>query len=202
MHASSYKKMKAFRQTYLAGREKTPLLIYDLGSQDVNGSYRAIFSEPKWRYLGLDMAPGKNVDVVLRSPYIWREIDSNSADVVVSGQAFEHIQYFWITMLEVARILKPGGICCILAPSSGPEHRYPLDCWRFYPDGMICLACFAQMEKIEVSTQWEDLGYDDGSDWWHDTMLICQRPDKGIWWNLKSNLKRWFQHRAMTIGMR
>jgi len=202
MHRSSYEKMKSFRHRYLDGKVNDPLLIYDLGSQDVNGSYRLLFSEPAWQYIGLDMASGNNVDVVLRTPYVWREVKSRSVDVVISGQAFEHIQYFWITMLEVTRVLKPGGLCCILAPSSGPEHRYPLDCWRFYPDGMTSLGIFAQMEVLEANTQWDDLGYDDGSDWWHDTSLICRKPDKGILWNMKSSLKRWLQHRAMTIGMR
>ncbi len=187
---------------YLDGRIGEPLLIYDLGSQDVNGSYRPIFSEPKWQYMGLDMVPGKNVDVVLHTPYVWSEISRNSADVLISGQAFEHIKYFWITMLEVARVLKPGGICCILAPSSGPEHRYPLDCWRFYPDGMIALAHFAQMEVLEANTQWEDKGYSDGSDWWHDSILVCRKPTLGTWWNIKSNLKRWLQHRTLTLGLR
>jgi SAM-dependent methyltransferase len=201
MHQSSIEKMTVFRDQYLAARINEPLRILDLGSQDVNGSYRPLFSEPPWDYAGLDMAAGKNVDIVLRTPYVWSVIASESADVVISGQAFEHIQYFWITMLEVARVLKPGGICCILAPSSGPEHRYPMDCWRFYPDGMVSLAHFAQMEVIEAVTQWQDLGYSD-SDCWHDSMLVCRKPDNGLWWNKKSNLKRWLQHRATTIGMR
>lgn len=202
MHQSSIEKMTQFRDRYLSARANEPLRILDLGSQDVNGSYRPLFSEEAWHYVGLDMASGKNVDVVLRTPYAWREVASGSADVVISGQAFEHIQYFWITMLEIARVLKPGGICCILAPSSGPEHRYPLDCWRFYPDGMESLALFAQMEVIEAVTEWEDKGYTDGSDWWHDSMLVCRKPDKGVWLNMRSGLKRWLQHRAMTIGMR
>ena len=202
MHQSSLEKMSLFCDRYLSAKIGDSLQILDLGSQDVNGSYRPLFSEPSWHYVGLDMAAGKNVDVVLQTPYAWKEIASQSADVVVSGQAFEHIQYFWITMLEVARVLKPGGICCILAPSSGPEHRYPLDCWRFYPDGMASLAHFAQMEVLEVSTEWEDKGYMDGSDWWHDSMLVCRKPDNGTRWNMKSALKRWLQHRAMTIGMR
>jgi len=105
-------------------------------------------------------------------------------------------------MLEVARVLKPGGICCILVPSSGPEHRHPLDCWRFYPDGMVSLAHFAQMEVIEAVTQWQDLGYADSSDCWHDSMLVCRKPDKGVWWNKKSSLKLWLQHWTATIGMR
>jgi SAM-dependent methyltransferase len=194
--------MEGFRRRYLWGREAEALRIYDLGSQDVNGSYRLLFSESAWHYAGLDMADGKNVDVVLRTPYAWKEVAGGSADVVISGQAFEHIQYFWITMLEVARVLKPGGICCILAPSSGPEHRYPTDCWRFYPDGMTSLAHFAQLEVIEATTQWEDKGYADGSDWWHDSMLVCRKPDNGTWRNAKNSLQRWVQHRTLTMGMR
>jgi SAM-dependent methyltransferase len=193
--------MTAFRDRYLCARVKEPLRILDVGSQDVNGSYRPIFSQPPWVYTGLDMAAGKNVDVVVRTPYIWHEVPSGSADVVISGQAFEHIEYFWITMLEIARVLTTGGTCCILAPSSGPEHRYPVDCWRFYPDGMASLARFAQMEIVEAVTQWHDLG-DADSDAWHDSMLVCRKPDHGPWMNFRRSVRRWIQHRGNTIGMR
>jgi SAM-dependent methyltransferase len=201
VHQSSLKKMTAFRDRYLSDRAQEPLRILDVGSQDVNGSYRQIFSRPPWTYTGLDMTAGNNVDIVLRSPYVWNDVASGSADIVISGQAFEHIQYFWITMLEIARVLTAGGICCILAPSSGPEHRYPFDCWRFYPDGMISLAQFAQMETLEAVTQWDDLG-DPESDSWHDSMLVCRKPDFGTWLNFKATFRRWFQHRANTLGMR
>jgi SAM-dependent methyltransferase len=194
-------KMTAFRDQYLATRSKEPLKILDLGSQDVNGSYRPLFENPRWTYVGLDMASGKNVDIVLKTPYVWKEVQSNSADVVVSGQAFEHIQFFWITMLEIARVLKPGGICCILAPSGGREHRYPVDCWRFYPDGMAALAQFAQMDLLQAATEWEALGYSDESDLWHDSILVCRKPNLGAWWMAKSGLKRWLQHYTATIGM-
>jgi SAM-dependent methyltransferase len=202
MHQSSYEKMLRFRQHYLAHKADAPLVIHDLGSMDVNGCYRPIFSEPRWRYVGIDMAAGANVDLVLQNAYIFREIASNTVDVVVSGQAFEHIRFFWITMLEIVRVLRPGGLCCILAPSSGYEHRYPYDCWRFYPDGMHALAAFAAMEVLEVSTQWEDQGYTDGSDAWHDTLLVCRKPDHGPFKNFFCGLKCALQHRALTIGMR
>ncbi len=193
--------MTAFRDRYLSERIGQPLRIVDVGSLDVNGTYRGIFTQPLWTYTGLDMTAGANVDTVLRTPYVWREVASSSADVVISGQAFEHIQYFWITMLEIARVLTTGGICCILAPSSGPEHRYPVDCWRFYPDGLTSLADFAQLETLEAITQWDDLG-DAESDCWHDSMLVCRKPDRGTWLNLTAAAKRWVQHRASTIGMR
>jgi SAM-dependent methyltransferase len=193
--------MTAFRDRYLSDRVTDPLRILDVGSLDVNGSYREIFSKPPWAYIGLDQTAGKNVDIVLRTPYVWTEVASGSADVVISGQAFEHIQYFWITILEIARVLRAGGLCCLLAPSSGPEHRYPVDCWRFYPDGMIALAQFAQMEILEVVTQWENVG-DAESDLWHDSMLVCRKPDHGTWLHLKAAFRRWVQRRANTMGLR
>ena len=176
MHQSSLDNMLAFRKKYLEGKKNEPLLILDLGSLDVNGSYRGYFEVSPWTYRGIDMAAGKNVDIVLQDPYDWREIRSGSADVVVSGQAFEHIEFFWLTMLEIARVLKPEGLCCLIAPSGGPEHRYPVDCWRFYPDGFAALARFASLEVSEVYSQNGTTGYSDGSDLWQDTVLVCRKP--------------------------
>ncbi|MBE9511991.1 MAG: glycosyltransferase [Bacteroidetes bacterium] len=177
MHLSSIDKMLAFRKKYLSGKEDYELKILDLGSTDIGGSYRTIFDEEKWEYTGIDLLPGKNVDIVLSDPYNWLEIESSSLDVFISGQTFEHIEYFWQTMLEIARVLKPGGLCCIIAPSGGPEHRYPVDCWRFYPDGFKALARYARLEVLEVRTQWEAEGHSDGSDIWADTMLVARKKE-------------------------
>ena len=176
MHPSSYANMSRFVAAYLADREGLPLTIADVGSKDVNGTYRSLFNRPGWSYLGLDMAPGANVDLVLRDPYHWVEVASQSCDVVVSGQAFEHIEYFWLTMLEIRRVLKPGGMCCLIAPSAGPEHRYPLDCWRFYPDGFRALARYAALEVIEVYAQWAEDLHPDRDPVWQDCVLIARRP--------------------------
>lgn len=186
MHKSSIDKMLAFRKKYLDSRKNDPLLILDLGSLDVNGSYREYFDVFPWTYQGIDMATGKNVDIVLRDPYNWREIKSNSADVVISGQAFEHIEFFWLTMLEISRVLKPGGLCCLIAPSSGPEHSYPVDCWRFYPDGFAALARFSSLEVLSSYCQKEPTGYPDGSDMWQDTVLVCRKPvsSKRLLWKM------------------
>lgn len=52
------------------------------------------------------MEEGPNVDVVLKNPYDWDAIESDSFDLVISGQAFEHIEFFWKTMEEMTRVLK------------------------------------------------------------------------------------------------
>ena len=168
--------MLIFRNKYLEGKKNEPLLILDLGSLDVNGSYREYFEVFSWTYRGIDMAAGKNVDIVLQDPYNWQEIRSSSADVVISGQAFEHIEFFWLTMLEISRVLKPEGLCCLIAPSGGPEHRYPVDCWRFYPDGFVALARFTSLKVLEVYSQDGPTGYQDKSDMWQDTVLVCRKP--------------------------
>ncbi len=174
--------MSAFRDKYLSEKEGESLLILDLGSQNIGGSYRDFFSTKNWVYKGVDLVPGDNVDIVLANPYHWLELASQSADVLVSGQAFEHIEFFWLTMEEIARVLKPGGLCCIVAPSSGPEHRYPVDCWRFYPDGFHALAKHVGFEVQDVFTCWNEDRYSDGSNQWKDTVLIAKKPD-----NINSN---------------
>ena len=196
MHNSSYDKMRFFKDQFLAG--KGSLSVLDVGSQDVNGSYKDLFQNENWTYTGADMATGPNVDIVLDNAYRWKEIGSNQVDVVISGQAFEHIEYFWVTMLEVFRVLTPGGICCLLAPSSGPEHRYPVDCWRFYPDGFSALAKFSQLDVLSVSTQWESLGYEDGSDVWHDSILVCRKPEFSRYIAFKAMLKNRIQHAVLA----
>lgn len=177
MHQSSLDKMQAFVREHLAARRGTPLDILDLGSLDVNGSYRPLFDDPAWRYRGADLEAGPNVDLVLGDPYRWPEIPTASQDVVISGQAFEHIEFFWVTLQRMADVLRPGGLICIIAPSRGYEHRYPVDCWRFYPDAFDALARYTGLELLAASTQWERLGYTrDDSDDWGDTVAVLRKP--------------------------
>ena len=179
MHESSFKNMEKFVLKYLKDYESKKLKIIDIGSQDVNGSYKSIFDNPNWQYYGCDMVEGKNVDIILNDVYNWKEINSESFDVVISGQAFEHIEFFWVTMLEMSRILKEGGICCLIVPSGGIEHKFPIDCWRFYPDGLKALAKYAGLETVEVYTQWNENDFPNYDPLWKDSVLICQKTKKG-----------------------
>ena len=167
MHESSFAHM---RRLILRLDRNASLRILDIGSYDVNGSYRTLLDAPNWTYTGVDLEAGPGVDVVLKSPY-HLPFASGSIDLVVSGQAFEHVEFFWMTWLEMMRVLKPGGMVFLIAPSRGPEHRYPQDCWRFYPDGFRALAKFGNCELIEVSTDWEPHP-DPGSAEWGDTVGV------------------------------
>lgn len=188
MHQSSMLSMQRFKDKYLSNAQKK-LKILDIGSQDIYGSYKDIFIGNEFNYTGADLAPGKNVDLIIEEPYNWKNIKSNSYDVVISGQAFEHIEYFWITMSEIERVLKPAGLCCLIAPSSGYEHKYPLDCWRIFPDGFNSLAKLFKFNIIE-SYMFKD--YDkitDDSGTWQDSVIILEKPMHHIIDKIKLSIK-------------
>lgn len=153
MHKSSFQAMEKFKNSYL--NKESNLKILDIGSYDSSGTnynYGRFLREKNWQYHGMDIHEGPNVDIVVSDIYNWAEIDDESYDVVISGQAFEHMEFFWMAIKEVERILKPAGFCCIIAPSSGPVHKNPFDCFRFREDGMRALAKYVDFEILHVST--------------------------------------------------
>lgn len=174
MYESSYISMLKFENKYLKPINKK-LDILDIGSQDINGSYKPIFKNKNYNYFGADQSEGKNVDIILDNPYDWKKLKSNSFDVVISGQAFEHIEYFWITMSEVIRVLKNGGICCIIAPSSGFEHKFPLDCWRIFPDGFKAIARMNRLTIMDCYMFDDFESISDTSETWKDSVLIAKK---------------------------
>ena len=93
--------------------------VLDIGSLDINGSNRELFSNSE--YLGIDVGEGKNVDLVC----IGHELKSpdNFYDVIISTEAFEHDMHYEKTILNVMRMLKPGGLFLFTCASIGrPEH--------------------------------------------------------------------------------
>jgi SAM-dependent methyltransferase len=131
LHKESFELMKYFVKNYLD--ENHQLKILDVGSYDINGSYKSIFQNPNWNYSGLDMTEGPNVDIVSKSGYDFG-IDEQF-DVVVSGNCLEHVEAPWKWIKEVERVTKKGGMVCIITPFSIGEHKCPIDCWRILPDG-------------------------------------------------------------------
>lgn len=151
MHPSSMKLMQDFALKYLPRNPK--LSILDVGSCDVNGTYRPLFEGHN--YAGLDVAPGPNVHII--GELYEYPIADGSYDVIASGQTAEHVQDVQRWIREIARVCKPGGLVCIIAPNLWEEHRYPVDCWRILPDGMrFLLSEIAGLTVIESYMEGRD----------------------------------------------
>lgn len=181
MHRSSIIRMQWFVDNYASRITKNDVSVLDVGSYDVNGSYNPLFDPEKYVYYGLDMEEGPNVDIVLEHPYDWSSLESDSFDVVISGQAFEHIEFFWKTMEEMTRVLRKDGLLCLIAPHGFEEHRFPVDCYRFFSDGMIALARYVGIEPLHAHTNCAPSI--DHADWYSgtraDSMLIARKPFDG-----------------------
>ena len=116
----------------------------DVGSMNINGCVRDLFPD----YIGLDMRPGQNVDIVAvasKMPFADGEFDN-----VVCLEMLEHDASPFESIREMRRVLKVGGSLVIAVPSYGfPRHDFPSDYWRFSTDGVGVL--LAGMDDIKVS---------------------------------------------------
>ena len=181
MHLSSILRMKWVLENFVESTNDSRLRVLDVGSYDVNGTYKTLFPAADFEYVGIDMEEGPNVDLVVKTPYEWPEFESDSFDLVISGQAFEHNEFFWLTMEEIARVLKPGGKVCVIAPNGFAEHRFPVDCYRFFADGMIAMARYVQLEVLHASVNASPEGEEDTwcSEVEADAMMVAQKNYKG-----------------------
>jgi len=165
MHPTAIYNCKQFFDIYAWAFQRPGIKVIEIGSQDVNGSLHDCCPSA-FEYVGVDFVAGKGVDVVLEDPYsLPFEIDST--DIVVSSSCFEHSEMFWVLFLEIMRILRPDGLFYLNVPSNGDFHRYPVDCWRFYPDSGRALVTWAKRNgmnpallesytSIQIKDQWND----------------------------------------------
>lgn len=176
MHESASDKFRVFVSAYLAGHSR--LSVLDVGSRaiGISETNRSTIESRGWIYLGMDPEPGPNVDQVVTDAHDWREFKDGSFDVVLCCQVLEHARYPWRVVEQIARVLKPGGLTFLIAPSAGPVHRYPEDCFRYYPDGLPALAEIAGLRVVDAHVQTRPVYR---SNIWLDAMLVGQKPGFG-----------------------
>ena len=176
MHESAMDKFGVFLNAYLRPHAATSLEVLDVGSRAVgkeSPTHRAAILAQGWRYIGLDIEAGENVDLQVSDGCDWRIIEDDSFDVVLCSQVLEHTRYPWRIAQEIARVLRPLGLVFLASPSTGPVHRYPYDCYRYYPDGLSALARASGLLVIEAHVQ-QRFVY--RSNLWLDALLVAQKP--------------------------
>jgi SAM-dependent methyltransferase len=163
MHQTSMNNMRTLFDKYVTNEfVSNECKILDFGGTNIKKGgtyYELVEANGKIKYYGVDLQPGPGVSIVLDDPYKV-PLEDNYADVVVSGQMFEHCEFFWLSFLEMVRVVRPGGYIFLIAPMHGKVHRYPVDCWRFYPDAYAALAKWGKVELVDAWTE--------PTDQWHD----------------------------------
>lgn len=166
MHVTAEQNARRFFDTYVNNKTGDFLEI---------GSYLSSFNirslAPKGsNYVGVDLGSGPGVDVVLTDPYKL-PFEDDSFDFVISSSCFEHSEFFWLTYMEVMRVLKPSGLFYLNAPSNGDFHRFPVDCWRFFPDSGNALSNWSRRNGMNTAVV-EQYTSNNGNDIWSDYISI------------------------------
>jgi len=172
MHKSAYEIGEKFLNRYWAGGMES---ILEVGSLDVNGTLKD-FQPPNSEWVGIDLVPGKGVDVVVEKSENFPFSDK-TFDLVVATSIFEHDPMFWVTFNEMLRVTKDSGFIFLSAPSNGMVHRYPLDVYRFYPDAGVALEEWGKRTSPNIKLQESFISERDG-DHWNDFIAVFSLSTK------------------------
>lgn len=94
--------------------------VLDVGSLDINGSNKYLFSG-NIIYLGLDLAPGDNVDITGSAHDL--ALPPETFDTIISTECLEHDRYWQLTLKNAVRMLRPGGMLLTTCATTGRlEH--------------------------------------------------------------------------------
>lgn len=94
--------------------------VLDVGSADVNGGPHLLLDEPS-RYVGVDLAPHANVDVVADAATL--AFRAGWFDVTMSSECFEHAERWPDILANMVRMTRPGGLVVFSAAGTGRgEH--------------------------------------------------------------------------------
>lgn len=93
--------------------------VLEVGSLDINGSVRDLFSACD--YTGVDLQDGPGVD--LACPGHLLALPSGHFDTVISAECFEHNPFWRETFANMLRMTRPGGLVLISCATTGRgEH--------------------------------------------------------------------------------
>ncbi|HAA32547.1 MAG TPA: hypothetical protein DCE56_38645 [Cyanobacteria bacterium UBA8553] len=123
--------------------------ILDVGCGDK--PYSTWFNLEKVEYIGLDVYPAAQVDIVIESEQHW-PIENSCFDAILCTQVLEHTVDISKTLSEMNRVLKDGGLAIITVPFIYNQHDIPDDYRRFSIYGINNLLK-NEYEIIDLKTQ-------------------------------------------------
>jgi hypothetical protein len=141
--------LKKLLRLYLHKNRKDRLTCIDVGSYDVNGNIKDMM-RPRWKYIGLDIVEGPNVDIKMPGEYEI-PLKSESIDIAFSLSTIQYVKNPFKWVKEISRCIKTEGWIFLCAPrlekegliglpeSLCPNEDTEFDCWRILLEGMKAL---------------------------------------------------------------
>jgi hypothetical protein len=105
--------------------------LLEVGSRARSGNvYRSWLAEDA-QYVGFDILPGPNVDIVGDAHRLSRFVEPGSIDAIYSVSTMEHLAMPWLAAAEMNRVLRVGGLVFVASHQTWPVHDAPWDFYRF-----------------------------------------------------------------------
>jgi SAM-dependent methyltransferase len=90
-------------------------------------------------YLGTDLHPGLDVDLVADVHWLADQLGEERFDAIISCSTFEHLKYPHLAAHQIMRTLRVGGIVFVQTHQSFPLHAHPYDYFRFSREALAGL---------------------------------------------------------------
>ena len=113
--------------------------LLEIGSRARSGNIYTQGFRKDIEYVGFDIIPGPNVDIVGDIHQLSKSIPNESFDAIFSISVFEHLAMPWKAALEMNKVLKVGGLVFIATHPTWPLHDRPWDFFRFSTDALRSL---------------------------------------------------------------
>lgn len=140
--------------------QREGLAILEFGSLDINGSVRSVLQPSTSRYVGIDPAYGKGVDIVADAS-VFR--DTQLFDIVVCCEVFEHTEKWPQIVFNAHRNLREGGLFIATMAGEGRAPHSAIDENPIRPHEYYKNVTVAELEdELRIFSQFEAnaLGFD------------------------------------------
>ena len=129
--------------------------ILEIGSKDYGNtaSFRGQFAGNE--YVGIDMAEGKDVDLVLDLAEGTGDLPHGHFALGICCSVLEHVRKPWVMADNIASLIRPQGRLFISVPWVWRYHAYPDDYFRFSWRGVMELFPGFDWEHIYYATNIE-----------------------------------------------
>lgn len=126
--------------------------VLEMGSRARSGITVKELIPKKHAYVGLDILPGPNVDVVGDAHCLSTLFSKNRFGAIFSRSVFEHLAMPWKVVIEANHVLATGGFIFASTHQTWVLHEQPWDFWRYSTDAWATLFNrFTGFEIIETA---------------------------------------------------
>lgn len=132
--------------------------VLEVGARHNSTGFKKYFTEPcdncqdhkPVEYLGTDLEPGNDVDIVCDLTLPTSPLPKNYFDLVLCCSVMEHVTRPWIMAERLTETVRPGGKLFISVPWAWRYHAYPHDYYRF---------SFSAIEFLYPEFTWDYYAY-------------------------------------------